>query len=251
MSFLSSVFSAAVPGLVQGAFSLFGKKGLSERKQAALQHKYWRESVDYQTQNQGRQLKELVKGAQEAGFNPLTVLRGGGGAGYQQTHAPILSAPFTAGGSSGFAAGLASGIQAAFDYDPLDEEKSRIELEIMEAQLRRISNSSPEEYTRLGAVPVATGSRNKSSEVAKQGQIQQGDVEVTNVWPKSFGLEAHPYFVNAEAWEDRYGEIIGGAADGILNTSADVTWNVNRGLAAGIRYFGGSSDGNWMPYVGM
>ena len=98
MSFLSSVFSAAVPGLVQGAFSLFGKKGLSERKQAALQHKYWRESVDYQTQNQGRQLKELVKGAQEAGFNPLTVLRGGGGAGYQQTHAPILSAPFTAGG---------------------------------------------------------------------------------------------------------------------------------------------------------
>ena len=77
----------------------------------------------------------------------------------------------------------------------------------MGAQLRRINNSSPEEYTRLGrgAGGDWIKSHEKSSEVAKSGPsraasvtVQVTKVEVTN--PSCWTYEVNPnYCVNAEA----------------------------------------------------
>lgn len=218
----ASILSGILPGL-------FGGRGPSPRKQIQMQKDFMR----WQTQQQPEQVRYLVKAAEENGFNPLTLLRGGGSAGFQQTHAPVLSMNEYEGSRIGdaLAAGLQTGVQAAFDYDPLAEQKSKLEVQILEGQLRRINESSNvAEYTRLGNVPVATGMRNKSGKAAltQQAKPQQGQTTVTN--PIGHGFEANPALVDAEAWETRYGDIAQ-EIGGVVNAVGDAYHNL-RGMFA-------------------
>ena len=188
MAFPWAPVITGLAGVAQSLLGGLGRKTLSPRKQIALQKEFiqWQNSPG----QQAHRLKGIVKGAEAAGFNPLTVLRGGGGAGFQQTHAPVLSGNEYASASVGdaLAAGLGAGVQAAFDYDPLSEEKSQLELEIMRGQLRRI-NGGNAEYTRLGGAPAATGSRYRTSvpgtpvtnaTLATGDEKEQGKRTVTN-----------------------------------------------------------------------
>ena len=168
---------------------------------------------------------KLRENAEAAGFNPLTALRNGGGAGFTQTHSPVLSSGAYFANAVGD--GLSRGIQAAFDYNPLDEEKSQLELQIMKGQLTRI-NQDIASATRLGGAPVATGSRYQSGggELGKQTPPTVGPTSITNPLPKVGGYSptVNTNLVDAEAWETRYGDIAQ-EVGGLINVFGDAYHN--------------------------
>nr|WP_321483031.1 hypothetical protein [uncultured Cohaesibacter sp.] len=181
--------------------------------------------------------KALVRNAEAAGFNPLTALRNGGSAGFTQTHTPVMSRNVFGMAmdtlddtlTNLFGGGSGRGVQAAFDYNPLEESKSRLELQIMQGQLKRI-NQQNDAFTRLGNQPSATGSRFKqqSTNLSKGAPLEAGDRTVTNPWPD--GIEVNPHLVDAEILETRYSEgpltnIVGWGVNG----TADALWNLGRG----------------------
>lgn len=188
MPIFSAILSAAVPALVGGL--------LNRRKQPKPlptpeeEAKTVTHEVDYE---------KLRANAEAAGFNPLTALRSGGSAGFTKTHTPVLSmAAVEAARYSEpdpWVGALQSGIQAAFDYDPLNQERAKLETDIMRAQLARL-NMTNEQYTRLGNQPSALG----------QATIPApGDRTVTNPYP--YGT-VHTGLVDAEAAEARYGDVV-------------------------------------------
>lgn len=108
----------ALPGIISGIGSLFGGGGESS-------------SIN---------LKALVKQAEKAGFNPLTVLRAGGGAGFVQTHTPALA------GIGTLANAAAQGIDAWMNFDPAAEQRAKdrdvLEMKVLEAELGRIQSET-------------------------------------------------------------------------------------------------------------
>jgi hypothetical protein len=240
---LGQIASAVLPSLIQGGFSLLGGGGkLSQRKQMAYQNQYAIQQMNHQNAiakewaayDRDKYVR-LAQDAQRGGFNPLTALRGGGGAGYQQTHAPVLSATGVYSSETGgntaagvFGNAIANGVQAAFDYDPLQEERAQIELDIMKGQLRRIQEGNTAEYTRLGSVPTATGSRYTTAgnaSLAKGGEMEQGQRVATNPFDKRTGILVDPNKTDVQNWEDRYGEIVGGLLGGAYNVYHDYKYN--------------------------
>lgn len=225
--------AAWLPALLQGGASVLsgilpGLFGSSPASQMRKQYQMQLDLMENQREYDRGHFSRLVEDSQRAGINPLTALRGGGGAGYAQTHAPVLSLSAYQGANVGdaLAAGLQTGVQAAFDYDPVAEEKSRLELEIMRGQLRRI-NEDTQAVTRLGGAPVATGSRYRAggSALGAASKLQAGERTLTSVFPVGSTLQPNPSFVDATAWETRYGDIaqeIGGA----INATADTYYNV-------------------------
>lgn len=202
MGWFSTIVSAVAGPLVSGIF------GSKKKKQTTSN------TVDYQA---------LVRNAEAAGFNPLTALRNGGSAGFTQTHAPVLSS--SAYFANALGEGLSTGLQAAFDYDPLREEKSALEMQIQRATLARI-NQDIASATRLGGAPVATGGRYKRQEVSlsKGGPLTAGDRTVTNPWWD--GVEVNPRLVDTEVLEARYGEgLLTNIAGWGINGTADFFYN--------------------------
>lgn len=233
---LAPAFAEAAGGVLSSLFGRSAEKKAWKRQQQAfeMQRQASREDYIWQT---GEGLKHLVAGAQAAGFNPLTVLRGGGGAGYQQTHTPILSMSAYQGANIGdaLAAGLQTGVQAAFDYNPIDEEKAQLELQIMQGQLRRINRENDMAVTRIGGAPTATGSRFKLS---RQSPPTQGETTVTN--PLPLGWHVNPKLVDAEAWERRYGDIaqeVGGGINAVGDTYYNQAPVLNRSYSSISRSF--------------
>lgn len=111
MEFFTAALQAA-PSIINGISSLLGG-GSSESS-----------TINY---------KKLRKNAIKGGFNPLTALRGGGSAGFMQTHTPALASVATMGRA------VANGFQAAIDYDPNAEKTAQIERELLKAQLENIN----------------------------------------------------------------------------------------------------------------
>jgi hypothetical protein len=230
----STIVGAVAPALIGGLF----RRKQKPPKQSIQTVK---NEVDYE---------QLRKSAEAAGFNPLTALRNGGSAGFTQTHSPVLSARTSNSIIEGIGAGLSAGVQAAFDYNPLDEQRAELELEIMKGQLDNISRANKSEY-KFGEVPVATGTRNVSV-----GPLPEaGITTVTNPNPVNSGQEVHPHFKDAEHSETRYGDLVQEVA-GLQNLIADGYWNLvekpnstyNRATAALSRkwteYFGDLAIGN-------
>ena len=88
----------------------------------------------------------LVKGAQNAGFNPLTALKGGAGAtSGSPAYAGATNQPLSFGQKLLSSAGeaIAEGIQS---YDPIYEESRQLDLEIKRKQLETYDNQA----SRLG-----------------------------------------------------------------------------------------------------
>lgn len=106
---------AAALSAVSGIASLFGgKKETSNR-------------VNY---------KQMVADAEAAGFNPLTVLRNGGSAGYMQTAHPALSAGEVVGGALGHVGSFLA------DFDPMADDKRELEAELVRAQIANLNSST-------------------------------------------------------------------------------------------------------------
>lgn len=96
------------------------------------------------TQTGSIDLMRLRADAEAAGFNPLTIIRGGGLAGYANT-------TFSGGGFSPFGEALStfgSGV-AAWQYDPYSQQRQAMEFKLAQAQL-----------DNLNASTAALGSRN-------------------------------------------------------------------------------------------
>lgn len=122
-------------------------------------------------------LTHLVEDAEKAGFNPLTVLRAGGGSGYNAAagFAPVLSQPLPSYQTAGVNApvmraplahvadpGAAFGEAFASiganiaNFDPHADDRRELEYRLMEAQIGNLNASSQSYRSQSFNVPVYT-----------------------------------------------------------------------------------------------
>lgn len=155
---------------------------------------------------------KMRENAEKAGFNPLTALRAGGGAGFTTTHHPSLaSGGFMADALSNFGSALGAAI------DPMRDATAKLEYQIKQETLKNLqADTAARKRASLGGVPVSTGARNVKANSplqrglpASAGVSQTPTVErptVTNPWPMSWGMEVNPDSPDAAAIEERYGD---------------------------------------------
>lgn len=141
--------------------------------------------------------KQMVKDAEEAGFNPLTVLRNGGSAGYQQTHAPALSA------FGGALQTMGQGI-AAVQWDPQADVRAKAEFDLVQAQIANL-NADTQTRSRSFNVPTYQGSTTAKTDGPWQMAEPAG---VVGVRMGGFSLTPDTGWSNAQEVEDRMGEPI-------------------------------------------
>lgn len=98
----------------------------------------------------------MRENAEKAGFNPLTALRAGGGAGFTTTHHPSLaSGGFMADALSSFGNAISSAI------DPMRDATAKLEFQIKQETLKNLqADTAARKRASLGGVPVSTGARN-------------------------------------------------------------------------------------------
>ncbi|AXL15628.1 hypothetical protein [Microviridae sp.] len=227
----------AATGLVGGAVSsLFGGGGDSRPKSSD----YIRANKWEARARQGAlrdDLVHLVAGAQKAGFNPLTVLGatggslGGGGAAQSIAAGGQYGQPLSVGASAAQAAG-----QAIANYDPILEERRRLENDLLETQIE----TTKEQNERFGLQGVrtttspTTGSldpvtafeadtryqdqqgepirADPSSSRVGETRIRRGDFAGQYIYrdPVSAKVYALPKsFTPSETWEAQLGQLIG------------------------------------------
>lgn len=150
--------------------------------------------------NNSIDLKKLRADADAAGFNPLTIIRGGGLAGYgsQQTTSTMSAAPDMR-LSNAFQA-FGSGI-ANFSYDPYAERRFGLESRLMEAQIA--------DYGRRGV------GGNMSLKTPKAVGSGGDDYTVFGI-----NLKRSPWFTDAQEIENRHGDLAG-SAYGVMSMPAD------------------------------
>lgn len=150
--------------------------------------------------------KQMVRDAEAAGFNPLTVLRAGGAAGYTQTSHPALSS-YNPLGAVAEAIGT-----VAMNYDGEADRRRAAEYDLLQAQLGNIQADTRLKMRSL-EVPVRSGSqavdqtgrpiKSASGDLGLPGSISVGDLSVTN----PFGAgSVNPAVPDGQHWGDRYGE---------------------------------------------
>lgn len=151
--------------------------------------------------------------AEAAGFNPLTALRAGGGAGFTTTHHPALA-------SGGFIAdALGTFGNAIASIDPMRDATAKLEHQIKQATLANIqADTASRLRASIGGVPVSTGARNtvQGSPLAlpKPGQpfgpqlpaAPQQD-QIVNPFPTWSGIEIPGWLKSGEAWENVMGDL--------------------------------------------
>lgn len=120
------------PALIGAGTSLLGglfgrSKEKRERRQALEDREYARGHY-----------KRLVKDASAAGFNPLTALRNGGGAGYASSSAPILSS----GGPDPMQTALSQVGNYIANFDPHADTAREKSYALLDAQIRNLNASS-------------------------------------------------------------------------------------------------------------
>lgn len=139
-------------------------------------------------------LSNLVTDAKAAGFNPLTVLRNGGGAGYNAAAsfpplsrtAPVREA--TMGPDIGGA--LQNVGDFLVNFDPLADEKKELEGRLVEAQIRNLDASTGAFRSQSFKVPSATAGEFKRKPMG------------TGAGPNG---EVLPMYVQ---WRDRNGNLV-------------------------------------------
>lgn len=153
---------------------------------------------------------KLRENAERAGFNPLTALRAGGGAGFTTTHHPALA-------SGSYIADAVGGIADAIaQIDPMRDATAKLEYELKQATLANLQADTAQRLnaTRaIGGVPVSTGARN----VAVISPLAAGlplspTVEtptLTNPYSVQSGIPVDPNIPDAAAAEERYGDVAG------------------------------------------
>jgi len=185
-------------------------------------------------------LQHLTEDATAAGFNPLTVLRGGGASSYNSAAglAPLsatrsFSSPAQAmtvpsrqavGGSS-----MGTAMQAVGDFlenfDPFADQKKEQEYQLVASQIAALNASALSGVAR-GAGSYASGTTERrpsgvGGALGKPAKWEAGDVSVTNPFQS---LEVNPNASDAAVWEQRYGEP-GSWVGGVVVGGRDVWHN--------------------------
>lgn len=223
MAFPWAAALSAGTSLVSG---LFGRKEEKKRQARAIAEARRQEHRD------DTKLQRLVKDAEAAGFNPLTALRGGAG-GFQQVHNPILSLGSHGGSLAAMAEQIGGSLQSAFDYDPLREEQSQLQTQLMRAELDRITRDG--NGVGFGQVPTATGSRYAQQRIEQTFQtvhqngrvVEQVPATQTNPWPIPWNWETAPWRVDGGTAEESLGEPAG-IVFAPYNITSDIIWNLDR-----------------------
>lgn len=175
---------------------------------------------------------KLRENAERGGFNPLTALRAGGGAGFTTTHHPALS-------SGQFIAEAIGGLgNAIAQIDPMRDATAKLEHDIKQATLANIQADTAwtKQRASLGGVPVSTGARAVkavsplASNAALASQAPTTEVPTrTNPWPSWMSIEVNPWMPDMAAWEDSYGDNeIFSTIGSVVKTGHDAVWNALR-----------------------
>lgn len=156
---------------------------------------------------------KMRKNAEAAGFNPLTALRAGGGAGFTTTHHPALS-------SGEFIGEALSGLgNVVAQIDPMRDATAKLEYELKQATLANIqADTASRLRASIGGVPVSTGARvvQAASPLAlpKPGQPFGPEVpalpkqdEIVNPFPTFSGIQVPGWLKSGDAWEGFMGDL--------------------------------------------
>lgn len=173
--------------------------------------------------------KRMVRDAEAAGFNPLTALRNGGAAGFSISSSTTPAVPL----SSRIADGLSAGTQSFLaNFDPFADQKRELETRLVEAQIRNLTASSDAFRSQSFNVPGRTAGTVERRPSGQAAQLavgpapESGDRTVTNPWSD---FEVNPYYLDAEAFEARYGDSeVAQMWYGARNMVADHFWNTKR-----------------------
>lgn len=140
-------------------------------------------------------IQKLRDDAEAAGFNPLTIIRGGGLAGYGSQHLPAAADTRFSDALMTFGSGVSQ-----WQYDPYGQRRSQVEIELAEAQIAELG--------RRGTAP---------SNLSFQTPKAVGDPYTV------FGIDwqPSPWFSNAQEIEDRHGDLAG-SIYGFMSIPADV-----------------------------
>lgn len=187
--------------------SLFGGKKKQEVQQTTS-------SVDYQA---------LVRNAEAAGFNPLTALRNGGAAGFQTTSTPFMTSDpniFDRVSQVGMTIGNTLDV---FQQNKLATEKRGLEMDLLRSEIGRNNRSNQASpYAIWGAKAPSLQANQAIAPQTQLGKSNPSDWEVgvpTVTSPFKYG-GVNPNYVDAEAWETRYGDIAQ-EVGGFINVLAD------------------------------
>ncbi|MDH0614143.1 MULTISPECIES: hypothetical protein [unclassified Agrobacterium] len=191
-----------------------------------LQRKWDLEDRDEAREYSRDVYKNLVIDAEEAGFNPLTALRNGGGANYNAAaaFAPLSRKAPVRQAVGGSVAGDAFDALGDFitDFDPFKDQKREQEYRLVESQIAALNASALSGAPR-GSASYATGGleRRVSGQggvLGKPAKWEAGDVVVTNPF-QTRDVDAN--WSDAATWEQRYGEPgswVGGVVVGVADT---------------------------------
>lgn len=156
---------------------------------------------------------KMRENAEKAGFNPLTALRAGGGAGFTTTHHPALaSGQFIGDALSNLGNVIAS-------VDPMRDATAKLEYQIKQETLKNLqADTAARRRASLGGVPVSTGARNVKAAsplaLPKPGQPFGPEVpfmpkqdEMANPFPTFSGIKLPPWIKSGDAWETFMGDL--------------------------------------------
>lgn len=147
-----------LPLIIGGGLSLLGGilSSRSDDKRAAQQNTYNQQAYQQQLEDTPEQIEEqlrlgresqeiseknkykwIVEGAQEAGFNPLTALRSGGGSLATPMGTQISAVPASqASQAASFGENLTNAMGTAFNlWDPIGDRNKRLQNELLQTQI--------------------------------------------------------------------------------------------------------------------
>lgn len=145
MGWLSAVIGGASSILGGAVDNIFAKK--AAKKQYKYDKLAMQEQFELNKQTELERWSWLVEGAQNAGFNPLTVLGASGGAMGNAPTAPRKIAPLS---NIGNAIAQAGSEFARYMPNPIDTQTQKLENELLRKQITQIDN----ENLRFGVNPV-------------------------------------------------------------------------------------------------
>ncbi len=178
---------------------------------------------------------KLRENAERAGFNPLTALRAGGGAGFTTTHHPALA-------SGSYIADAVGGIADAIaQVDPMRDATAKLEYDLKQATLANIQADTAQRLnaTRaIGGAPVSTGARNRAARsslalpgvgpVVETRPLEVQDGGVSNPFPVGSGLVVSGNVPDLETGaEARYGDFVS-IPFGLFNLAVDAYANFRK-----------------------
>lgn len=181
--------------------------------------------------------KQMVKDATKAGFNPLTVLRNGGSAGFTTTTSPTISNTPEILANLGGVLGQSLGDK----LDPINAKKRELDTLLVDRQLRQLKEGpqvvgafqqsrtftgtkvSQQLVPRLGAssyqktasVPAALANSVPNYQTEDAKRVKYGN---------DTGWQANPWMPSADTIEQDFGDIAG-SIYGIPKVVGDLAWN--------------------------